>query len=496
MLSIRLRGLEEHGSKSRGHDVLYASGSRVAIQFLQFLATLVLARILTPHAFGVVAIALVFSGFVSDLADLGIGMLLVRARKVDHSLVVTVFYVNLLTGLAVALLMTALAFPLAAAYHLPQLKLVLVIAGLQAALNVMVVPLSILERVFRFRLIAVVELACAGVGTAVSVGLALIGLGPISLVLGPLASIVLESAILWSVVRLSVAGRPTMARLREIARFCGPIVGAGSLKYWSQNVDNLVIGVISGPAALGVYSRAYGLMALPAQQTTWALSRVLTPTLSRYQGSVDKMRGAYLHALRLSTAVTIPAGAGLACLATPLTLVLLGQRWHAVAPLLQILAIGIPAALIVGTTTPVYIALDDMGAWARRSAVVALVTIVGLCLGAFWGPIGIATAWTLVSSATAAYTVWKPWRLMNLSVRAGTAGMVPQLASSLVMASCLVLLNQVAHGWKPVPWLASGIAAGAAIYVLVLAALDPTTVRGLWHAVMSRSGQVVAAERR
>ena len=117
-------------------------------QVIGFAALPVLSRLLSPAAYGVVAIAGVFTGFVSLYADLGVGAALVRRPELRRDLIATVFYVNLVMGFVMFGIVAALAFPLAAAYGRPALRLVLIVAGAQMAIGVTGGPTALLEREF------------------------------------------------------------------------------------------------------------------------------------------------------------------------------------------------------------------------------------------------------------------------------------------------------------------------------------------------------------
>ena len=443
--------------------------------------------ILDPKAFGVVAIATVFTGFANLFTDLGLGAVLIRPPVVSRELLTTTFYTNLLSGIVLAVLVAALGGPLSDAYHQPVLRAVMAIAGLQMALNVTVVPTALLERAYRFRALAMIEVSAILVATGASVGMAIAGCGAVSIVVGPAAGFALQSVTLWLVVKLVPHGRPTRRAAREIWRYSGPLMIFNTLVYWARNIDNLVLGITAGAFALGMYSRAYVLMLVPVEQIIVVLGRVLLPVLSRQLGSISDMRSTYVRALRLSSAVMIPTGVGLACLAVPVVSVLFGAKWHGMSEILAILAVTTPVQVVVVTCGPIYQAFGATRAWSRRAAVTAVATMIALCTGAFFGAIGVAVGFAVSSFATAPYAVRLPWQMIGLSARNGIKTVRAELFASALMACWLVGFGHVAHAWGGVAWLASGVISGAAVYVTALAVIEPAVITELKRAITKHS---------
>jgi PST family polysaccharide transporter len=468
-LTTRLEALAVGGGTRRSKDVAWAMSSRVGGQLMSFVTTPILARLIDPAAFGVVAVASVFTGFIALFADLGLGGVLVRRKDLRGDLVTTVFYINLVFGILAAALIAGLSFPLAAVYRMPQLREVLSIAGLQILVSVTVVPTALLERAFRFRRLAAIEFAAALVGSVATVAMAVEGWGAVSLVAGPLAALIFQDCMLWSVVRVAPRGRPTRHAGREIWSFSGPLMIFNSLLYWARNIDNLVLGLVAGAVAVGIYARAYILMLVPVTQVTVVMGRVLLPALSRYYDDIPRMRATYVRALRLSSSLTIPVGAGLACLASPIVAVLFGARWHGMVILLTVLAATVPVQVVVAGAGPIYQALAKTRMWSRRAAVTAVLTMIALCGGAIFGATGVAVGFAIAWCGLAHYAVSQPWALVGLSIREGIASVLSALVSALAMAGWLVGFGHIASAWGAGAWLAAGAVSGAVVYLAVMA---------------------------
>lgn len=484
-LQTRLNALATGGGSRRSRDTAWALASRLGGQAIGFAALPVLSRLLSPAAYGVVAIAGVFTGFVALYADLGVGAALVRRPELRRDLIATVFYFNLVLGFVMFAIVAGLAFPLAAAYGRPALRLVLIVAGAQMAIGVTMVPTALLERSFRFRVLAITEICVALLTEGVTIAMAATGFGTVSLVAGPTIALAIQGPVLWSIVRIAPSGRPTREAFREIWGLSGPLVWINTLWYWSRNIDNLVLGLVAGAAALGLYSRAYVLMMVPVTQVTMVLTRVILPALTRHNGDTAAMRATYLRALRLGSVLTIPVGIGLACLAAPTTEVLFGGKWHGVVLPMAILASTLPQQVVVVSTGPIYIALGETRMWRRRTTPTYLAMMACLVVGAFFGATGVAVAFAAVSYGFCYYAAKQPWGLLGIEVTEVVRMLRGQLLAALAMGAAIVGARQLTLGVPQWVWLVVGVALGVVVYLTALTLLDRSVVRQ-WLAELRR----------
>ena len=483
-LKTRLSTLAANGSSRRSHDIAWATLSRLGGQLIGFAALPVLSRLLGPTAYGVVAIAGVFTGFVGLYADAGVGAALVRRPDLRRDLITTAFYVNLSLGFVMFAILAGLAFPLAAAYGRPSLRLVLIVAGAQMAIGVTMVPTALLERSFRFRTLAIIEICAALVTEGVTIAMAVANFGAVSLVAGPTIAVAAQGPVLWSIVRIAPSGRPTREAFREIWGLSGPLVWINTLWYWSRNIDNLVLGLVAGAAALGVYSRAYMLMMVPVTQVTMVLSRVLLPALTRHNGDIAAMRATYLRALRLGSTLTIPVGIGLACLSAPVTDVMFGSQWHGVVVPMVILAATLPQQVIVVSTGPIYIALGETSMWRRRTTPTYVAMMASLISGAFFGPIGVAVGFAVASYGFAYYAASQPWSLLGIQVIDVFRTLRSELGAAAAMGLAIAGSRQLTLGLAEWEWLLIGVVLGSIVYLAVLMVFDRGVLRQ-WLAEMS-----------
>ena len=214
------------GHAARG--AAWVTGARLLTQVAQFGASLVLARLLSPDAYGLTAVVWTFTGFAFLFNDLGLGASLVQSDAVTDDDLSTAFWINALAGLLLTALLFALSGPLAAASGQPAVRGLLQLASLAFTLSLSTVPTALLERRMLFRLVGAIDIGAAIIGLTVSVAAAASGLGARSLVLGPLAMIVYNSVAATIAARWLPRFRFTRVSARRLLAFGSHLSCAGS----------------------------------------------------------------------------------------------------------------------------------------------------------------------------------------------------------------------------------------------------------------------------
>ncbi len=372
--------------------VAWSASSKILIQILQFGTTVVLARLLTPGDYGLVAIVLTFVGFAQLFTDLGLGAAVIHRPRLDQPTLSTAFWLNAGSGFALTALFCGLAYPISLLYGQPKLTWLVITGSLSFSLAMYAVHLALLERSMSFRTIASIEFSGAVCFTVVAVVTAVGGLGPYSLIVGSLTQAALKTVLMWNSVRWWPSWTFTRAALRELWQYSGHLFGFNVINYWSRNSDNLLIGKFLGAAVLGSYARAYNLMMLPVQQVTGVVGRVLFPAFTKLRDDENRLREAYLRSVRVMASISAPLSLTLAASAGPFVSVVYGSRWDAVAPVLALLALSGPAQVISGTFGAVYQALGMTKVMFRRGIWATLITVAAIAIGLHWGVKGVALA--------------------------------------------------------------------------------------------------------
>jgi O-antigen/teichoic acid export membrane protein len=463
---------------------VWAAGGKVAGQLIQFLGTIVTARLLSPEDYGKAAIILPLTAFAALFTSLGLGSAVIYNRRLTEKLLSTAFWVNAVTGVLLTGLIAALSVPLAELFDIPLLTPLLLLASLNFTLSLNVVHTALLERTLRFKQIAVLETVCSVISIGTVVVTALAGAGPFALVLGPLSYTIVRTALSWAVVRWFPRARPDRESLRELWAFTRGITGFNILIFWSRNADNLLLAGVASQAELGNYSRAYNLMKLPVGQMQVVMNRVLFPALSRLRDDRPRLGRAWLRALSLAGMATAPIAIGMAVAAPAMVEVLFGQRWLGMVTVLELLAVSALPQTLTATVGSVLRATGATGALFRLGLVISVLSLVAMLIGLPWGTVGVATALmikfyleTLIFARPCLRATGLTWRQLLRAMRGVWVSCFSLAAAGLLVR---VLASDVWSAWQV---LLAQIAACAVAYVATLALVDRAALGLAWGLV-------------
>jgi len=441
------------------HATWWSALEIIARYGVQFVAMLVLARLLTPADFGLIAMLLVFTTLAALLVDGGFGTALVQRQHTTDNDETTVFLTSLGMAVVLAVILWMAAPAIAAFYSQPTLtpltRLLLFVLPLSA---LAAVPDALLTQRLDFRARANSEIIASLCSGVLAVALAWQGFGVWSLAWQAIAAIGLRALLLWLFSGWRPRGRFDTSSFRRLFRFGGYMLMANLLNTFSIRLQSLLIGRMFDSRALGYYTLAQNTEQAPAQFMSGVLNRVGLPVLSTVADQPAKLVGALRLSLRVAIFVFVPCMMGIAVVAHSLIIVLYGSRWTPAAPLLSVLAIA-------GMFWPVHVLnLAAIGALGRSDLVFKLeiikrvVSIPLIVAGSFYGVLAVAWAVLVSSVFGVIVNTWYSHKLLNY-------GVLAQLRDQ----SATLLLSAVAAA---VAWLASHWLAHAplALTVAILAA--------------------------
>jgi lipopolysaccharide exporter len=470
------------------HGLKWSYASTIVNALLQIAVTAVLARLLTPSAFGLVAMAGVFLRFGQYFAQMGAGQALVQKRTLSVRDVHTAFTSSLLMGVAFCGLFVALA-PLArvlfpntpgVATVARVMSLTFVIGGLTATTR------GLLQRRFAFRTIALTEIGSYVLGYAlVGLVLAVSGFGAWSLVAASLGAGALAAATYTLLCRREIGFGLNARSFRAIYSFGWRVSLIGFGEFISGNLDTVWTGHFLGAQPTGLYARATNLASVPLYYLTTSLSRVLLPAFSRIQSERERLASVYLATITVIGAIVMPVSWGVAGAAHEVIATLLGPQWTGAVPVLAILALGAPFSLLTHFGA---ILCEATAALNVKLAIVVgrIVWLAALlvALGRF-GIIGIASAFALSTLSTHLAYLPVMRRLLRFELgdlwRAYSVGLAAGVITGPALFGLHVGLTRL--GWPPPAVLAVQLAAGAACLLATV-----TRARGgvVWQQIRRR----------
>ena len=318
------------------------SFSSIATNALKIIQLLVLARLLVPEDFGLMAMLMVIIGFTQSYADLGISNAIIHFQKITREQLSSLYWLGILVG-GIIFIALALTSPLVSFfYNEPQLKNLTIFA----AFNFLIIPIGqqfqvLLQKELYFKKLAIIDISSAFLGTLAAIVFAYEDKGVFSLIYGQLVNSTCRSIFLWFMANKN--WRPLFHFKRsDLKGFLGfglYQMGERSINFLGWNLDKMIIGVLLGSHILGLYSMAYQLMVKPFEMFNPIITRITTPLFSKFQMDNDRLRKVFLDMVRIVALVMFPVYFGMIVLADPLFMLMFGKKWLPAVTVFQILAI-------------------------------------------------------------------------------------------------------------------------------------------------------------
>jgi PST family polysaccharide transporter len=455
----------------RGGAVTFTA--QFAKQFLSICSTVVLARLLTPQDFGLIAMVTAVTGFMVLFKDMGLAMATVQRAEIDNEKISTLFWINVAFSLITFALMSAFA-PIIAWYY-SEPRLVWITIGLSGGFifsGLTIQHRALLKRQMRFVSLASIDIGSLILGIGVGIILSLIGAGYWALVFKQLTIALTTAAGSW-ILCPWYPGRPArISKVRSMLVFGGNLTGFNILNYFARNLDNLLIGRFFGAQQLGFYSRAYSLLLLPLHRVNAPVSAVAVPALSRLADSPQRYRQAYIRILEKIAVVTMPCVAFMIATSDWLVLLVLGPQWIEASRIFSWLAIVAFVQPIANTTGWLFITQDrtqQQLQWGFIGGILAIASIIG---GLPWGPVGVAAFYSVSGLCVRAPLLfWFVGRRGPIQARDFYRASFSGACASLCVLLLLLALREWTEISSPLVGVVSGFGITLLLTIMILAIL-------------------------
>lgn len=471
-------------SKTLG-SVKWTYLSTVVTGGLQIVVTAVLARLVAPSAFGLVAMATLVLRFGQYFAQMGVGQAVVQRADLTKRHEAAGFWASLVVGGLFAALAWAGAPAAAAAFKNAELTSVLRWMGLTFFVTgTSTVSFGLMRRAMRFKAIAITEIIAYVVGYGGAVVLALSGAGVWALVFAGLCQTAVSSVAYNFLAPVPFAPVAEWRTYRELLGFGTAVSVISFLEFMNSNLDTISVGRFAGSTSLGFYNRALSLTGLPMQYLSTSLSRVLLPSFSTIQKELERAGRAYIDLITMFAGVGLPIALGMSGAAREIVGVMLGPKWAASVPVMRIVAVASVAAMLShfgGVLMEATAHLREK--MALRAGQLVLFASLLLALGRFGLP-GYATAFAISESTHLTAQTLVLLRIVSVRLRALLAAYLPGAAGGVVAA---VLL----YGES-----LAGRAASAPLGVMLVVQILTGSVVVLCAALWVRQGHLYKVARR
>ncbi len=475
----------------------WSSLSTLGKQILSIASVATVARLLGPKAYGVMAMATILIVFILNFRDLGTGSAIIQRRNITKAFISSIFWVNLVFGFFLAVLVCATSPVVAKFFKTPELIPILCVLAFSFWITSCgITHSSLLYREMRFRSLAAADLSAALAAYLVALTFAYRGFGVWSLVFANVANSVTSVTGYWIGAKWRPAWEFAVDEIKSVARYSLNLSGFGIVNYFSRNADNITVGKVLGQAALGNYGMAYNLMLTPIQNISSVIAQATFPAFARIQDDNERFRQAYTRSCMLIGLISFPVLAGMGVVADPMIRTILGAKWLGAIHVFQILApVGL-AQSIYTTTGQIYMAKGRTDWLFRWGIVQTAILVTSFLVGIHWGVLGVATAYCvtfLFITMPPAFII--PFRLIGLKASDFARALLPQLAITAGMTLvCWLWLRFLPMIGIRTSWilLISTVILGASFYILAFLITWPKVMHHLETALMSSEKEFIA----
>lgn len=429
-----------------------------------FAVTIVLARLVSPAEFGLIAIVLVFGTIANVLADGGLGTALIQRRAAGQVEESTAFYFNLGSASLLAVLLVLVAPWIADFFgHEDLVGLVWMMAANLVVAALGAIHATLLTKTLDFRPLVVAGLVSSLLAALLAIGLAQRGYGAWALAWQFLAQTAINTAILWWLHSWRPRGRFDGAAFRQMFAFGGHFLAARLIDTFYTRLYSVAIGKMFSAADLGFYGRAQSTQQLPSNLLASMLNRVALPAFSETATNSGRLPSILANASRLVMLFNLPAMLGLAMVAEPAITLLFGARWLPAAPLLQILC-------LVGALWPLQVLNVNALLAQGHSALLLRIELPKKAIGVVLLVLSVrygleAIAWSQVAATLIAFVIntHHNGRLLGFGALAQLRALWRMGLAALAMVATLAAFAPV---WPvaAAPRLLAMVAAGSACY--------------------------------
>ncbi len=471
--------MEESNSKKVIKNFLWRAAESGLGQVVSFVVAIILARLLDPEAYGVIALATVFMSILQVFVDSGLGSALVQKKDADEVDFSSVFYFNFLVCIVLYVMMFAAAPAIAAFYGDPiytplvrVMSLALIASGFKNIQQAYVSRQMIFRRFFFSTLGGTIASAVLGVAMAYA------GFGVWALAAQYLCNTVIDTLILW----ITVPWRPrklfSWKRLGGLLSYGWKLLLSSLLDTGYTNLRNLVIGKVYSSSDLAYYDQANKYpQAVAVSVIGNSISSVLLPTMSSVQDDVEHVKKMTRRSITFSLYIAAPAMLGLAACAEPLVRLVLTDKWLPCVPYLRIFCVNYMFWPINAANQNAIKALGRSDLFLRLEVIKKLIGFALLIVSMGFGVPAIALSLLLTSAAGQVINSYPNRKLMGYRYSEQLQDVLPAMLLSVVMALAVGTVPLLGLG--DAATLALQIPLGAAIYVIGSAVLRLESFRYL-----------------
>lgn len=383
--------------KSLSSGIFYTALAKYSGIVISIVIGAVLARLLTPEEFGIVALVTVFVSFFNLLSDFGLGPAVVQNQSLDDKDVHSIFSFSILLGFLLSGLFFLAAPLIAGFYNEPELINVSRLLSLAILFySLQIIPKALFQKALKFKQIGLITVSVQFFSGVIAIILAYTGFSYYALVVKSILVSGISLIIFYSLKPVKIAWRIRFSAIGKIIRFSSFQFMFNFINYFSRNADNILIGKFLGSAPLGYYDKSYQLMMMPVQNLTHVITPVLMPVLSKYQDDKNFVFNSYMKVVKLLATIGFPLSVFLYFSAGDIIHILYGSQWTQSIPVFKLLALTVGIQIVLSSSGSIFQAVNRTDLLFFSGLLSAITMVGGISYGIFIGNSLVSVGYGLI----------------------------------------------------------------------------------------------------
>jgi len=358
--------------------------SQIITQLISLSSWIIIARILTPFDFGLVAIALALSRFLYLFRNIGLMEAIIQLKVTNQNTISSVYWLHFFLSSIIALFFWLFSSFLAYFFNEPLLKDIIGFFALELVIGAFyLIPYALMTKHLKFKKIFIVDFLSVLLSAIAGIFLAYKGFGYWALVFKLITLTTLKTLFTLLISNWKPDFSFNINDIKKLTSFSTPLFHTQIIGFLIRNIDDLAIGKELGKEALGLYNRSYTLMQFPINYITNSFSKVLFPTFSIIQNDKELIKKWFLKTTRIIALVSFPLMIGLHVLTSEIVLVILGQQWQGMIPILEILALVGAFQAISALNGSIYLS-QNATKLQRKISIVSAIFLISIILSSIY----------------------------------------------------------------------------------------------------------------
>ncbi|MDX8411662.1 MAG: lipopolysaccharide biosynthesis protein [Mariprofundaceae bacterium] len=426
-------------------SVGFSAAGSMGVKIVSLLGFIVLARLLSPHEFGLMAMIAIFTALATILIELGMDSALIHNQRATDRHYSTAFWVNLLMGAVFCLLMVAAAGQIASFFNADELANVAKVSAMVFILNSLaIVPFALIKKRRQFRLVARVEVVSTVCGLVVAMVMAFLGYGVWALVANLLVVALVQVVLCFMFAHWHPQWNWGRVELAELWSYSGYLIGTNIFNYAVRNIDNLLVGKMLGIQALGAYKYAFQIASMPTALVAGVFNRVFFSSYSEFRDDKPRIKSMHLKASRLIAFLLFPAMLGLGVIADYFVLAVLGEKWIQMGYILSFFAIIMLFNSVGVMNSVLYLSQGKTSFQFKVTVFLRINVILGIVIGIQYGLDGLLWGYLIAYLINIGPAFYFSGKLVGISLVDVASNLGSVVTSSLLMAAIIYAVREMA----------------------------------------------------